>query len=89
MGISLSQRPVDQQKRQLAVRFHCKWYCAMSGVNVLPRRFSWVSNRYIVSERVNLKVYQYQVMINDFFEETNEQQIFSKYFKSILQLIMF
>ena len=73
MGISLSQRPVDQQKRQLAVRFHSKWYCAMSGVNVLARRLSWASNRYIVRERVNVKVYQYQVMINnDLFEETNE-----------------
>ena len=26
MGISLSVRPVDQQRRQLAVRFYPKWY---------------------------------------------------------------
>ena len=40
-------------------------------------------------ESVNIKVCQYQVMIsNALFEETNEQRTFSKYFKSILQLIM-
>ena len=82
MGISLSVRPVDQQRRQLAVRFYFKWYCATSGINVL--------GRYNVRESANVKVCQYQVMIsNGLFEENNEQRIFSKYFKSLLQLITF
>ena len=90
MRISLSVRPVDQQQRQLAVRFYSKWYCATSGVNVLARRFRLASNRYIVHESTNVKVRKYQVMIsNGLFEETNEQRIFSKHFKSILQLIKF
>ena len=81
MGISLSVRPVDQQRRQLAVRFYSKWYCATSGVDVLARRFRLALNRYIVCESVNIKVCQYQVMIsNGLFEETNEQHIFSKVF---------
>ena len=50
MGISLSVRPLDQQRGQLAVRFYSKWYCAMSGVNVLSRKFRLASNRYIVCE---------------------------------------
>ena len=79
MGISLSIRPVDQQRRQLAVRFYSKWYCAMSGVDVSARRTWYASNRYIVREHANIKVFQYQVMIsNDLFEETNEQHIFLK-----------
>ena len=81
MGISLSVRPVDQQRRQLAVRFYSKWYCATSGVDVLARRFRLASNRYIVCESVNIKVCRYQIMIsNGLFEETNEQSIFLKYF---------
>ena len=90
MDISLLARPVDQQRRQLTVRFHSQWYCATSVVDVLARRFRFASNRYIVCENANVKVSQYQVMIsNGLFEETNEQRIFSKYFKSILQLITF
>ena len=47
-------------------------------------------NRYIVHESANVKVCQYQIMISDgLFEETNEQQSFSKYLKTILQLTMF
>ena len=81
MGISLSVRPFDQQRRQLAARFYSKWYRAMSGVYVLARGCSLASNRYIVCESANVKVCQYQVMIsNDLFEETNEQHIFSKVF---------
>ena len=63
MGISLSVRPVDQQRRQLAVRFYPKWYSAMSQVNVLVRRLKLASNRYIVRESANVKVCQYQVMV--------------------------
>ena len=81
MGISASVRPVDQQQRQLAVRFYCKWYCATSRVNVLARRFRLASNRNIVRENANIKVCQYQVMImNGLIEETNEQNVFLKYF---------
>ena len=81
MGISLLVRPVDQQKRQLAVRFYSKWYCATSGVDVLETRFRLALNRYIVCESVNIEVCWYQIMItNSLFEETNEQSIFSKVF---------
>ena len=81
MGISLSVRPVDQQQRQLAVRFYSKWYYAISGVDALARRFRLAPNRYIVRESANVKVCQYQVIIsNILFEETNEQRIFSKVF---------
>ena len=81
MGISLSVRPVDSQQRQLAVRFYSKWYCAMSVIDVLVRRFRLALNRYIVCESANVKVCQYHVMIRDgLFEETNQQHIFSKVF---------
>ena len=81
MGISLSVRPVGQQQRHLAVRFCSKWYCATSGVDVLPRRFRLASNRYIVREIANVKVCQFQVTIsNGLFKETKEQLISSKVF---------
>ena len=81
MGIFLSLRPVDQQSRQLAVRFYSKWYCATSEVDVLARRFRLASNRYIARESANIEVCQYQVMIsNGLLEETNEQRIFSEVF---------
>ena len=81
MGISLSVRSVDQQQRQLAVRFYSKWYCAMSGVDVLAKSFQLASNRYIVHESLYMKVSLYQVLIrNGLFEETDEQRIFSKVF---------
>ena len=79
MGISLSVRSVDQQQRQLAVRFYSRWYCATSGVDVLPYRYRMGSSRYIVRESAEIN--QYQVMIsNSLFEETNEQHIFPKLF---------
>ena len=78
---SLLVRPVDQQWRQLALRFYSKWYCATSGVDVLARRFRLASNRYIVCESANIKVCWYQVMMsNGLFEKTNEQHMFSKVF---------
>ena len=78
----LSVRPVDQQRRQLAVRFYSKWYYATSGVDVLARRLRLASNTYIVCESANKKVCQYQVMIsNGLFEETNEQHIFYFFLK--------
>ena len=81
MDISLSVRTVDQQRRQLAVRFYSKWYCATSGADVLARRFRLVSNRYVVLKSANVKDCQYQVMIsNGLFEKTNEQSIFPKVF---------
>ena len=81
MSISLSVRPVDQEQRQLAVRFYSKWYCATSGVNVLATIFRLPSNRFTVHESANVKVCQYQVMLsNGLFEETNEHCIFSKVF---------
>ena len=81
MHNSLLVRPVDQQQRQLAVKFYSKWYCAKSVVNVFRKRFRLASDRYIVCESVNIKLCQCQVTIsNVFFEETNEQHIFSKGF---------
>ena len=81
MGISLLLRPVNQQRRQLAVQFYSKWYCAMSNANVLARRFKLASNRYNVHESVNVKGCPYQVMINNgLFEETNEQHVFLEVF---------
>ena len=72
------------------MRFYSKWYCAMSGVDGLATRFGLALNRYIVCKSANIEVCLYQIMIsNCLFEETNGQQIFSKYFKSILQLITF
>ena len=62
--MSLSVRPVDQQRRQLALRFYCKWYSVTSGVEVVARRFWLASNRYIVCESETIKVCQYQVMIS-------------------------
>ena len=38
MGISVSLRSVDQQGRQLAVRFYSRWYYVRSGVVVSARR---------------------------------------------------
>ena len=76
MGISLSVRPVDQEQRQLVVRFYSKWYCVTS---ILARGFRLASNRYIVRESANIKVCQHQVMIsNGLSKEINEQRIFSK-----------
>ena len=79
MHISLSVRSVDQQRRQVTVRFYSKWYCTTSGVDVLGRRLRLALNRYIVCGSANIKVCPNQVMIsNGLFEETNEQHIFSK-----------
>ena len=62
---------------QLAVRFYSKWYCATSGVTALARKSRLASNRCIVRETANVKVWQYQVMTsNGLFEETNEQHYF-------------
>ena len=81
MGISLSVKPVDQQRRQLAVRFYSKSYCATSGVDLSARSFRLASNRYIFRESAYIKVCPYQVMIrNGLFEEADEQGTFSKVF---------
>ena len=72
---------MDQQRRELAVRLYSKWCCAMSRVDVLGRTFSLTSNRHIFRGSANVKLCPYQAMIsNGLFEETNEQQIFSKVF---------
>ena len=53
----------------------------MSGVDVLAWRFRLASNRYTVHESANAKVCQYQqILSNGLFEETNEQNIFSRVF---------
>ena len=68
LGVHIRTRPVDQQQRQLMVRFYSNWYWAASR-NVLAKRFKLVSNRYTVRESANIKVCQYQIMINnDLFE---------------------
>ena len=62
---------MDQQRRQLAVRFYSKWYCAMAGVDVLAWGFRLASNKKIVDKSVNIKVCPYQAMIsNGLFQET-------------------
>ena len=90
-GISLLVRPVNQQQRQLVVRFYSNKYCATSSVNVLAKRFRLTSNRYIVCESANIKVCQYQAMIsNGLFEETNSNIFFlSRLTVYTLQLITF
>ena len=74
MSISLSVR-------QLAVSFYAKWYYAVSGVDVLARRFRLASNKYIVRGSANVKLCLYQAIIsNGLFEQTNEQRIYTKVF---------
>ena len=69
LGVHVHTRPVDQQQRQLVVRFYSNWYWAASRNDVLAKRFKLVSNRYTVRESANIKVCQYQIMINnDLFE---------------------
>ena len=46
MGISLSVRPVDQQRRQLAVSFYFRCYYVGSGVGVSTRRIGSAMNRF-------------------------------------------
>ena len=65
----------------MAVRFCSKWCHATPAVDALVSRFRLASSRYIVHESANMKVCLYRVIIsNGFFEETNEQRIFSKVF---------
>ena len=45
---------LDQQWRQLAVSFYSKWYCAVSGVNLLARRSGWLQ-----TDTLYLKVWMY------------------------------
>ena len=72
MGISLLVRLLDQQGRQLALRFYSKRYCPGSGIDVLARRFRLALNRYIVCRNGNVKECQYEVMKSiGLFEETN------------------
>ena len=81
MGIFLPVRTVDQQRRQLVVRFYSKWYWVMSGVNVIAWRVRLALSRYIVCESVCVKVCQYQVILsNGLIEETDEQHILSNIF---------
>ena len=56
MGIFLSVRPVDQQRKQLAVTSYSKWCYAMSEIDVLARRFRLALNRYIVCGSANVKL---------------------------------
>ena len=50
MGISLSIRPVDQQQRQLAVSFYCRWCYVGSGVVVSARRVGSAMNRFYTKQ---------------------------------------
>ena len=56
MGIFLLVRPLDQQRKQLAVTPYCKWCYAMSEINALARRFRLALNRYIVCRSANVKL---------------------------------
>ena len=67
IGIYLLVRPVDQQRRQLAVRFQAEWYCATSEVDVLARGFRLASNRNIGCESANVTVCYYQQLMNNMF----------------------
>ena len=60
------------------MRFYSKWYHVTSGVDALARRFGLASNRYIVHESLNIKVFPYQVMISNGLSE--ETIVFSKVF---------
>ena len=65
------------------MRFYSKWYCVMSGVDVLGRRFRFASNRYIVCEIVNIKLCPFQVMISSILFEAIKLMsniFFLKYF---------
>ena len=78
MPICLLVRSVDQQQRQLVVRFYCKWYCAASGVDVLATRFKvhfkfhecnvqWKISpykKYIVIAKQKWKYYDFASVIN-------------------------
>ena len=55
LGVHVHTRPVDQQQRQLVVRFYSNWYWAASRNDVLAKRFKLVSNRYTVRESANIK----------------------------------
>ena len=57
MGISLSVRPVDQQRRQLAERFYSKWYCVRSGVSVSARRIGSSMNRFYTNRSSHWEVF--------------------------------
>ena len=91
MGVSLLVRLVDQQWRQLAAIFYSKWYCATSQVDVLARRFSLASNRYIVYESAIVKECQYQGMILVYLRKLMSNIFFSKvfynYFLNFLYII--
>ena len=65
--IYLLIRPVDQQRRQLTVRFQAEWYCATSEVDVLSRGFRCASNRNIGCESANVTVCYYQELMNNMF----------------------
>ena len=80
MGVSLLIRLVDQQWRQLAAIFYSKWYCTTSQVDVLARRFSLASNRYIVHESAIVKECQYQGMILVYLRKLMSNIFFSKVF---------
>ena len=61
------------------MRFYSKWYCAVSGVDVVAWRFRLDLHRYIFC--ANVKVCQCQVMIsNGLLEETMSNVFFLKYF---------
>ena len=50
LHISLSLRPVDQQRRQLAVRFYSRWYYVRSGVGESARGIIWAMNRFYTKQ---------------------------------------
>ena len=81
MCISLLIKPVDQQRRQMAVRFYSKWYCATSSINIFASRFRFTLNRYIVRESAYIKVCPYQVMVrNGYLRKLTSNVFFLKHF---------
>ena len=62
---------VDQQRRQPAVSFYSKWYCAVSGVDVLAWRSGWLQTdtlfvkvwMYVSIKVVSIKYWQVMVYL--------------------------
>ena len=72
MGISLSVRPVDQQRRQLAVRFYSRWYYVRSGVGVSARRIRSATNRFYTKQTKILRPKKFRIR----FFEKNPKKLF-------------
>ena len=62
---SLSVRPVDQQRRQLAVRFYPRWWYVRSRVGVSAGRIGFAMNRFCTKQT---KIFGPKTFIFDFLK---------------------